>query len=157
MTGEVDITRAVLARLAALDVALTEDLTALEGLPATPGETMRMSAARRVASRALLKTVEQMEDQLARLFRLLPKLMLVDSSRWYAQDFANFAEKLGVIDDAFAWTGIIKLRNRLVHDYPLDPDAQFVLLTDAFNAVGFLRAAAESAHAFVAKEGLADD
>ncbi|MES2339400.1 MAG: hypothetical protein V4537_15005 [Pseudomonadota bacterium] len=157
MSGEDDIVQAVLARLAALDAALTEDLDALEGLPASPQAIAEMTPARRVASRALLKTVEQLEDQLARLFRLIPKLLLVDTSRWYAQDHANYAEKLGIIEDAFAWTQIIKLRNRLVHDYPLDPAAQFALLTEAFHAVVPLRSAVEAARAYVAREGLTDD
>lgn len=151
--GETDIVHAIAARLVALDAALVEDLTALGDLPTDAAALATMPPPRRVASRALLKTVEQLEDQLARMFRLIPRLMLVDTGQWFAQDHANFAEKIGLIDDSFAWTQIIKLRNRLVHDYPLDPDAQFALLSAAFEATGPLRKAVTATRAFVDREG----
>ncbi|MGJ3628136.1 hypothetical protein AB5I41_16365 [Sphingomonas sp. MMS24-JH45] len=46
------------------------------------------------------------------------------------RDYANFAEGLGMVDK-LAWTTIIRLGNRLVHDYPLQPEAQLELLSQA--------------------------
>lgn len=152
--GETDVLHAILARLDALLIALEEDAEALGTLPRDMSEFAAMDRGRRVASRALLKSVEQTEDQLARLFRLLPKLMLVETRGWFAQDHANFAEKLGILGDGFAWTAIIRLRNRLVHDYPLAPEAQLDLLIQAHAAIPLLTQTARSAQSFVANGGL---
>lgn len=152
--GEKQVAEAILARLDALIVALGEDAEALGPLPADMDAFSAMDRARRVASRALLKSVEQTEDQLARFFRLLPTLMLTDTAGWYAQDYANFAEGLGILDDSFAWTTIIRLRNRLVHDYPLQPEAQLELLSQAHAAMPLLIRAAKAARIFVENKGL---
>ncbi len=146
--------QAILARLDVLIVALEEDVEALGSLPADMVGYRAMNRSQRVASRALLKSVEQMEDQLARLFRLLPKLMLTSTTGWFAQDYANFAEKLGIVESSFAWTAIIRLRNRLVHDYPLQPEAQLELLSQAHAAVPLLVSTARAARSFVENEGL---
>lgn len=156
MTGEQEVLAAILARLDALVVALDEDLDALGPLPADMREFQAMEPGRRVASRALLKSIEQTEDQLARLFRLVPRLMLVETDRWRAQDFANFAEKLGLLEDSFAWIEIVKLRNRLVHDYPLQPEAQLQLLTQAHAALPTIRKSALTARETLHREGLLD-
>lgn len=154
MSGETEIVQAILSRLDALAVALDEDLEALEPVPSSVAELAALSTSRRIASRALLKTVEQLEDQLARLFRVIPNALLIDTSRWYAQDYANFAEKVGILEDGFAWTKIIKLRNKLVHDYPLDREAQVALLNEAYRATGSLRAAVLAARRFINGGGL---
>jgi hypothetical protein len=153
-SGETEVAQAILARLDALVVALEEDADALGALPADMVSYRAMGRSQRVASRALLKSVEQMEDQLARFFRLVPKLMLTDTVGWFAQDYANFAEKLGVVEDSFAWTAIVRLRNRLVHDYPLQPEAQLELLSQAHAAMPLLVNTARAARSFVENEGL---
>lgn len=155
MTGEQEVLAAIMARLDALLIACAEDETALGGIPGDMVAFAAMPPSRRVASRALLKTVEQLEDQLARLFRLLPKLMLEDSAGWHVQDYANFAEKLGILDDGLGWSAIVRLRNRLVHDYPLVPGAQLEMLKSAHDAVPILRAAVLAARRFTVQRGFA--
>ena len=91
----------------------------------------QMASHRRSASRAVLKSFEQIEDQLARAFRVIPQLMAVDARRWFARDHADFMERWGVLDNAADWTKIVKLRNELVHDYPLKADVQFARLLQA--------------------------
>lgn len=150
MTPEQDIAVLIGRRLDALLTALAEDEAALGPPPVTLADVQGLSPARRVASRALLKTVEQLQDQLARLFRLLPRLTLVDTTGWYAQDHANYAEKLGILEDGLGWGDIVRLRNRLVHDYPLDPTAQLDALSDAVAAVPVLRSAADAGRIFIA-------
>jgi len=154
VTGEQEVLLAILARLDALVLALNEDVEALGALPSDLREFEGMNVGRRVASRALLKSVEQTEDQLARLFRLLPKITLIEHTSWRAPDFANYAEKIGLLTDGLAWIEIIKLRNRLVHDYPLQPEAQLALLGQAYLAVPLLRGAATGARAVLKGEGL---
>jgi hypothetical protein len=155
--GETDLVAAILARLALLSIALDEDSGDLGSLPQDMAAFGALTRTQRVASRALLKSVEQTEDQLGRLFRLLPALKLIDTSAWFAQDYANFAEKIGILDDAFAWTAIIKLRNRLVHDYPLEPEAQLEMLTKAYNAVPLLQKAAHAAKMYIENGSLNGD
>ena len=157
MTGEGEILSAILARLEALVLACDEDQEALGPVPDNLASFSALPRGRRVASRALLKTVEQMQDQLARLFRLLPKLRAIDTVGWYSQDYANFAEKQGVLEDGLGWSEIVKLRNRLVHDYPLTAEAQLDALTRANAIVPTLRAAALAARVFADKEGPFDD
>ena len=153
MTGEAEILWAILARLEALLLACDEDQEALGSMPSDVSTFLAMPPSRRVASRALLKTVEQLQDQLARLFRLLPKLRAVDTVGWYAQDYANFAEKQGVLQDGLGWSEIVKLRNRLVHDYPLTTEARFEALAQAWAVVPTLTAAARAARNFANTEG----
>lgn len=157
MTGESEILSAILARLDALMLACDEDQEALGSVPNDLAGFLAMPRGRRVASRALLKTVEQMQDQLARLFRLLPKLRAVDTMGWYSQDYANFAEKQGILDDGLGWSDIVRLRNRLVHDYPLTAQAQLDALVQANAIVPTLRTAALGARIFADKEGPFDD
>lgn len=152
--GEKQVAEPILARLDALIVALGENAEALGPLPADMDAFRAMDRSRRIASRALLKSVEQTADQLARFFRPLPVLMLTATAGWYAQNCANFAEGLGVLDDSFAWTTIIRLRNRLVHDYPLQPEAQLDLLSQAHAAMPLLIRTAQTARAFVENKGL---
>ena len=153
MTGEGEILSAILARLESLLLACDEDQEALGPMPSDVSGFLAMPPSRRVASRALLKTVEQLQDQLARLFRLLPKFRAIDTAGWYAQDYANFAEKQGVLEDGLGWSEIVRLRNRLVHDYPLTAEAQFDALARAHAIVPTLTAAARSARIFANKEG----
>ena len=152
MTGEQEVATAIGRRLEALLIALDEDEAALGSMPADLAAFRSMPASKRVASRALLKTVEQLQDQLARLFRLLPRLTLADTVGWYAQDHANYAEKLGILADGLGWSDIVRLRNRLVHDYPLEPAAQFDALVDASSVAPVLRMTALAGCAFIARE-----
>lgn len=49
-----------------------------------------MPSYRRSASRAVLKRFEQIEDQISRAFRAIPKMMGEDTKRWFARDYADY-------------------------------------------------------------------
>ena len=136
--GEADIFRDVMARLTALETALAEDAALLGAPPQSVDEFEAMAMTSRSASRALMKSFEQFEDQVARSFRLVPTMLGVATDGWYMQDFADFMEKNGVVADADVWMAVVKLRNRLVHDYPLQAHSQFAKLAEVIERVPLL-------------------
>lgn len=125
-------------RLDRLHRSLADDLAWLGELPTDLNDFQTMAAHRQSAARAALKSFEQIEDQLARGFRTISRLLGVDSARWFARDHADFMEQIGVLDSAASWTPIVKLRNLLVHDYPLDESVQFERFSEAMGHVPML-------------------
>ena len=61
-------------------------------------------------------------------------------------------ESLRIIDSPDDWMAVVKLRNRLVHDYPLTREARFAKLVEAARATETLRAAAQRALTYVDKK-----
>lgn len=149
MTPEAEILHDIVQRLKALRASLSDTLDLTGPVPADQAAFDGLGKIERVASTSLLKVVEQIEDQLARLFRTILNALAVDTTGLYAQDIANRMEKLGIIDDAGRWVGVVRLRNRLVHDYPIDLAAQFSRLKQAHEATSFLRDTTERALAFL--------
>jgi uncharacterized protein YutE (UPF0331/DUF86 family) len=153
---EDDILEAIAERIRSLVIALDEDAQALGPVPADLAAFEAMTLQSRVGSRALLKTVEQLEDQMMRLFRTILRMRDVDTSTMYARDVANRMEAAGIVAGTDEWMQIVKLRNRLVHDYPLSRESQFTKLVEAVAAAAVLRASAERALAYIdTKEWLA--
>jgi hypothetical protein len=56
-----------------------------------------------------------------------------------ARDIANRVEKYDLIHDAQTWAGLVRLRNRLSHEYPVSPTEQLERVCDARDAVPLLR------------------
>lgn len=146
---EDDILEAIADRIRSLLIALEEDKRSLGSVPRDLIGFETMSESSRVGSRALLKTVEQLEDQMMRLFRTILKARDVDLKGMYARDVANHMEQIEIVVDVEEWMQVVKLRNRLVHDYPLTSDARFAKLTEATTAADILRAVALRALTYV--------
>lgn len=108
-------------------------------VPASATEFAALDELRGVGARALLKAVEQGQDLLARLFRTYLLAEQIDISDLTARDIANRMEKYGMLDDADIWSGLVRLRNRLAHEYPVSPTAQRERVVDALAAVPRLR------------------
>lgn len=132
---EKEILTKLLARLNVLSRSATSDLAWLEQVPSDLSEFETMASHRQSAARAVLKSFELIEDQLNRAFRAIPKLMGEDTRRWFSRDHADYMERFGVLDDAGRWSAVVRLRNNLVHDYPLEPEVQFERLIEA---IGYL-------------------
>ena len=154
MSPEAEIIADIVTRLVALRASLTDTLDLTGPVPVDRVAFEKLTKIERVASTSLLKVVEQMEDQLARLFRTILQALAVDTGGFYAQDYANRMEQLGIVQDAGRWVGIVRLRNRLVHDYPIDPAAQFSRLKQAHEATSFLLDTTERALAFLKDRNL---
>lgn len=151
---ESEVLALVAERISALVISLDEALQVAGPAPATLQSFGQRSMIERVASKSVVKSVEQVEEQLARLFRTILQVRAIDTNGWYAQDIANHMEKIGIVADAATWVNVIKLRNRLVHDYPIDPQSQFSKLLEAYKAADFLRETAGRAIAYVKEHDL---
>ena len=128
-----------LAAIADVGRGTDEALSLMGGVPHEPAGLLRMSVIERTAARALLKSVEQMQDLLARTLRLLLILEQEDLTGMSARAIADRAESLGMIPSTDEWSALVRLRNRLVHEYPASPHVQLARLRDAV-------AAAEAQH-----------
>jgi hypothetical protein len=112
---------------AALDAAdrLAEDLRLsradLDGkAPFAPEALAAMDRTTQKDTLAFLKTFEQLQDVLAnRLVRAILAETGTDTSGWSVRDAFNRMEALGALPDAGRALEIAKLRNRLVHEYPM--------------------------------------
>ncbi len=140
-TPEQDIFTRLLVRLERLHASMADDLALLGDVPDDLATFEALPPARRSGSRAVLKSFEQIEDQLARAFRLIPRLLAENTDQWFARDYADYMEKIGILDDAARWSVIVRLRNDLVHDYPLDADVQYARFRAAVAALDDLSAA----------------
>lgn len=150
---------AILAALAqAADAVLTgldEALDLLAPVPATAADFDALDKLQRTAAAAVLKRVEQLQDIIARMFRTALIADGVDIAAMTARDIANRMEKLGALADARAWSDIVRLRNRLAHEYPVSPAERFDRLTSATAAAPALRRTLGDLLAFLRRQGLA--
>ncbi|MBB3347682.1 MULTISPECIES: hypothetical protein [unclassified Sphingomonas] len=108
-------------------------------LPETAVDFAALDDLRATGARALLKAVEQAQDLLARIFRTYLIAEQIDISEMTARDIANRMEKYGMLADAAAWSGLVRLRHRLAHEYPVSPTEQRERVFDALAAVPLLR------------------
>lgn len=129
---------------------------ALELLGPVPADTVAFESLDRVqrtAARALLKAVEQQQDVIARLFRTYLAAEAVDVVVLTARDVANQMEKFGALEDAYLWSDLTKLRNRLAHEYPVSVSAQLERISEAAAAVPVLRAILDRLTTFLLSKG----
>jgi hypothetical protein len=111
--------------IGAICTGLGEATDALPGRPMDFAYFSRFNAGERIASRALLKAFEQLQDLIAKLLRLILILENEDLTGLSARGIADRAEALQLIGNADRWSALTKLRNRLVHEYPLTEEQQF--------------------------------
>ena len=88
-------------------------------LPSANDDLSGLAVVSRIASIALLKRFEQLQDQTARLARLAIELELERTDRVTVRDLANAMERRGIVGDADRWVDLNNLRNQLVHEYPV--------------------------------------
>lgn len=125
MSGIDDLLRAVFARGVRI-VAGYDDVRPFLApvLPASEAALRELPVVERIASIALLKRYEQLQDIVAQLGRLMIAWEGERTDRLSRRDLANWLERFGAVDDADEFIAASELRNRLVHDYPLDEDEQ---------------------------------
>ncbi|GGB28101.1 hypothetical protein GCM10011380_17130 [Sphingomonas metalli] len=123
-------------------------------LPVTGDDLTKLPPAERIASIALLKRYEQLQDMLGRLFRAYLTWELEDVREMTRRDQANQLERLGVVADADDWVAAAELRNRLVHEYPIDEAEQVDRVNDTWNASFGLIKVYTKLRARLAQQGL---
>jgi len=104
-------------------------------LPVAGGDLSTLPVVERIASIALLKRYEQLQDMLGRLLRAYLSWELEDVREMTRRDQANQAEKFGLVDDADDWMEAAELRNRLVHEYPVQESEQVDRVNECWVAV----------------------
>ena len=150
--------RALLAALAvaadAVAMGLGEALELLGPQPRSVDEFGALDKIQRTAAAALLKRVEQQQDILARMFRTALIADGVDIVNMTARDVANRMEKVGALADASGWSDLVRLRNRLVHEYPVALAEQYDRVTSAIAAAPALDRIRRDLLDFLGRQGL---
>lgn len=135
MTTE-EVIRTAVARCDRIVAGVDELLPFLAPvLPVAADDLSRLPVVERIASIALLKRYEQLQDMLGRLFRAYLSWELEDVRAMTRRDQANQLEKFAIVEDADDWVDAAELRNRLVHEYPVDEDEQVERVNDCWAAV----------------------
>lgn len=128
---------ALLALLAAMRDVRSAIADAREQLN-DPGASAHVYAAmdtpRRLARLALLKSVEQLEDLIARTLRAALVYEQLDLTGLLPRAIADQAEKAGMIPSSDRWSDLVRLGNRRVHEYPLPVAQQWNRLVVAWHA-----------------------
>lgn len=156
MSPEQEILQDLLLQADTTRTALQDTLSLLDPFPSDAAAFAAMTPAARVASTALLKQFEQLEDALSRMFRTVLKLLGQQLRGLFALDIARLMVELGVLDDPEHWVAIVKLRNQLVHEYPLRPAKQLERLKSARAGLDFMTGALTRTHALVLARNLLD-
>ena len=111
---------ATLARCDRITAGFCDLQPLLQGvMPLTVDGLSRLDTPQRIASVALLKRYEQLQDIVGRLGRAVAAWELEDVQEMTRRDFANWLEKAEIVTSAEHWVAATYLRNRLVHEYPL--------------------------------------
>lgn len=155
MTDTALFIRQLFDRCAALLTGVDEVLVDLVAL--TPFTVERFQSAtrhQRVASVALLKRMEQVQDVLARLLRALAAWQGRDAAALTMRDLGNLAEQLGAVAHAEEWMALVRLRNRLVHEYPLEEAEQVARVDACWIMTGVARDMTRRLRAYAADQGL---
>lgn len=114
-----------------VSIGFDEALELVGPLPQSPEAFAELGKIERTAAAAALKRFEQLQDIVARTFRTALLADGVDISSMTARDIANRMEKFGALPDARSWSEIVRLRNRLAHEYPVSRAERY----DRFQAV----------------------
>lgn len=93
-------------------------------LPIELAEFNELDLLQRTACVALLKRYEQLQDLTGRVMRAVVSWEQADTSPLTQRDLANWMERLRFVDDADRWIDLAFLRNRLVHEYPIEESEQ---------------------------------
>ncbi|MEP9402370.1 hypothetical protein [Sphingomonas sp. VNH70] len=124
---------------------LPTDATALDALPLVE----------RIACIALLKRVEQLQDMIARAVRLVATWELLDTAAMTRRDIANWMEKSRFVEDADQWVDLTLLRNRLVHEYPIDEVEQVRRVNQCWDAATQLQSIVAAIVTYLSRKGFA--
>jgi hypothetical protein len=133
--------QALLDLNAAIDevaVGIGEARDVLRRKPETIDDLARHDASQRIAARAFLKGVEQLQDLLAKVLRLVLVIEQEDLAGLSARALADKAASIGLIGSSERWSALVRLRNQLVHEYPLSKAQQLLRMQDAWDAVAAL-------------------
>lgn len=150
MTPEQEVLEDLLLATRALIRSVVETQPLMGQPPSSEQAFEAMTSVQRVASTALLKEFEQLQGTLHSLFRAMLRMLGIRLKGLYPLDIGNHMVELGVIDEPERWVTIVKLRNELVHEYPLGSTERFERVVAALTSIPFLTDAAARAERVIA-------
>lgn len=145
MTPEQEIMADLLEGVRALVLSSRETLALVEPVPGDAEALAAMTPLQRMGTTAMIKQFEQLEGALHGLFRAMLRSLGVRLKGLYALDIANRMAELDVLDVPLRWVDIVKLRNDLVHDYPIQATERWERVVETHGAFPFLFDAAARA------------
>lgn len=154
MTAEQEVLADQLDAIEAVVSSARETLPLIGPMPLDHAAFRAMTPIQRMAATAMLKQFEQIEGMLSGLFRAMLRTLGVRLKGLYPQDIGNRMAELDIIDDADRWVAIVKLRNELVHEYPLGSSDRYDRFASAHEAFPFLFDAAARARQVIEVRGL---
>ena len=150
MTPEQEVLTDLLTQLDRIAKSVTDDCEVLGGAPQTLVEFENMPMLARTATKALLKDFEQYTDTLQRVIRSELRVTGVRLKGMTPLDVANKAEELDQVADGPRFLKLVKLRNELAHEYPDNPETQFLRFSQTLAGLPFLHDVASRVRAFAA-------
>ncbi len=104
---------------------------------------------------AFLQRFNQMLDHVLRkLFPRLQAVISVDDELLPLRELFENLHRAGIIADVATWREFIEVRNRLTHDYALDPLERATVLNDAWTRAPALLEQIDRAHAYVVRHAI---
>lgn len=126
----------------------------VDALPAQDDDLGTLDVVSRIASIALLKRFEQLQDQTARLGRAALEIDGQLVSRMTVRDVANGMEKRLIVEDADEWVDLNALRNQLVHEYPVGHREQVDRVNECWAAIPLLLLIHARLRAYLLQQGV---
>lgn len=157
MTPEQEVLTDLLEAAVSLRKAAADALSMIDTVPTDEVAFDAMPPVARIATTALLKSFEQLEDTTNGLFRAILRTLGVRLKGLYPLDIANRMDELDVLDDPARWVDIVKLRNELVHEYPSEAALRFIRLCAAHDALPFLFDALDRAERLIRARNLLEE
>ena len=145
MTPEQEIIADQLDAITAVVRSARTTLPMIGSMPVDDPSFAAMTPMQEMAATAMLKQFEQLEGLLSGLFRAILRTLGVRLKGLYPLDIGNRMVELDIFDDADRWVAIVKLRNELVHEYPLGSSDRYDRFAAAYESFPFLFNAAERA------------
>lgn len=108
----------------------------------------------RTAATAFLKRFEQLQDLIGRVVRALAGWEGDDVGAMTQRDCANWLEKRSMLDAAEQWMVAVRLRNRLVHEYPIAEEEQIRRLNESWSIMPLLHDLTARLGAYAEQQGL---
>ena len=157
MTPEAEILDDLLRQACRSRDGFIEAQNLLGALPLDLAAFNAMNAVARVASTAMIKDFEHLQEAMARLFRAVLRVLGASTKGLYPLDIGLRMVELRLLPDAERWVQMVKLRNELVHEYPNDPEHRLDRMTRVVAAFPELRETLGKIEIFVAEKGWRDD
>jgi hypothetical protein len=127
----------------------------LAGVMPFDGEDIdALNLMQRTAATAFLKRFEQLQDLIARAARAIAGWTGVDAGSLTHRDIGDWLEKHALVPDAESWMVAVRLRNRLVHEYPIEEQEQVLRLNESWATMPLLHTITDNLGAYAEQKGL---